>query len=469
MSAAVLSDFGSTVVKVTVVDLEGARVLGHGEAPTFLGGDVMVGFDAAFDEAVSGVASLPDVTVRLSASSAGGGLRMAAVGLVEEMTGAAAHRAALNAGGRVELLLHGQLAEEDCARLDTVDPEIVLFGGGTDGGQSAQVMENARVLAAGSWSGHVIVACNREVADAVVSIFRTTGRTVSVVDNLMPRVGAIAIDAARVEIMSTFLTHVIRGKNLSARPGFLDTITTATPEAVLSATRLLTRGTSMTPGLGDVVVVDVGGATTDVHSVTSTVPSTRCRRGPLLPMSEDTRTVHGDLGMRAGAVGVVDVDRAWLMARSGRTNAEWELEAQRRAADPTWLADSPADVFTEELLGSSCVSQALMRHCGRQSWVYARGESSPTLTVMGPDLRDVAVVVGTGGVIVHSKDPTRVLDPALERAANACMSPQDKRVVIDRDYVLAAGGLLRQLDDDLAFQLLMHALDLDSVRPAIAD
>src|SRR5882757_1167116 len=163
MPAAVLSDFGSTVCKVTVVDLDTARVLGHGEAPTFLGADVMEGYDAAYGAAVTGVPGGLDVAVRLSSSSAGGGLRMGAVGLVEEMTAAAAGRAALNAGGRLELVLHGHLDEADLAQLDRVDPEIVLFGGGTDGGQRDLVLANASALTGGTWSGHVVVACNREV------------------------------------------------------------------------------------------------------------------------------------------------------------------------------------------------------------------------------------------------------------------------------------------------------------------
>ena len=49
MSAAVLTDFGSTVCKVTVVDLADARVLGHGEAPTYLTGDVMDAYDIAYE------------------------------------------------------------------------------------------------------------------------------------------------------------------------------------------------------------------------------------------------------------------------------------------------------------------------------------------------------------------------------------------------------------------------------------
>lgn len=460
MNVAVLADFGSTVCKLTVVDVDASVLVGHGEAPTFLGPDVMVGYDAAYDAAVRRLPRRPDVVARLSSSSAGGGLRMAAIGLVQAMTAAAAERAALNAGGRLELVLHGQIDEADVAALDEADPEIVLFGGGTDGGQEQLVRANAETLARGSWTGQVVVGCNREVADLVAAVFAASGRSVHVVDNVMPRIGAVNAEAARATILEVFLKHVIRGKNLSERSDFVDSVVTATPEAALSATRLLAFGTDRTPGVGDVLVVDVGGATTDVHSVTTSTPPTHGRQAPLLPVATELRTVNGDLGMRSGARGAVAADESWLVQQSGLDAEAWAHEGARRAHDPAWIAADPVDVRREALLGTSCVTHALTRHCGRQTWVHTRGESAPTLTVSGPDLREAAVVVGTGGVIVHNERPLDLLVPALARASATCMSPESPEVVVDDDYVVAAAGLLRSLDNDLALRVLKRALGL---------
>jgi len=459
MPAAVLSDFGSTVCKVTVVDLDTARVLGHGEAPTFLGADVMEGYDAAYGAAVTGVPGGLDVAVRLSSSSAGGGLRMGAVGLVEEMTAAAAGRAALNAGGRLELVLHGHLDEADLAQLDRVDPEIVLFGGGTDGGQRDLVLANASALTGGTWSGHVVVACNREVSDEVAGVFQASGRPVHVVDNIMPRIGTVQVDQARARILEVFLSHVIKGKNLSDRREFLDAVVTATPEAALAAARLLAFGTDRVPGVGHALVLDVGGATTDVHSVRTTAPPIQGRRGPLLPIPTEQRTVHGDLGMRSGARGAVDSDTTWLTAQTGLSAAEWVEQGARRAADPSWIATLPDDLHREELLGTSCITHALARHCGRQSWLHSK-DGNPTLSVTGPDLRDVVVMVGTGGVVVHHEKPNQIIEPALNRAAQTCMAPSAPAIVVDHGYVLAAAGLLRHVDDDTALRMLRAELGL---------
>lgn len=467
MRVAVLADFGSTICKVTVVDLDQGIVAGHGEAPTFLGPDVMEGHDAAYQAAVAHLPRQPDVAVRRSCSSAGGGLRVAAVGLVEDMTTAAARRAALNAGGRLELVLHGQINDDDVAALDTCDPEIVLFGGGTDGGQQELVLANARTLSGGSWSGQVVVACNREAADEAAATFRATGRASYVVDNVMPRIGTVRPEAARSTILTVFLRHVIRGKNLSDRREFLESVTTATPEAVLAATRLLAHGTQSVPGAGHVLVVDVGGATTDVHSVSTEPPATQGLRLPLLPPPAESRTVSGDLGMRSGAPGTAEADSSWLTQQAGTTAAAWAKECGHRAADPAWMPTSPGDQHREELLATSCVTHALTRHCGRQGWVYRQGETAPTLTMSGPDLRDVAVMVGTGGVIAHHGQPDRILKPALARAAEVCMSPVSPKTVTDHDYVLAAAGLLLPLDTELAARLLIQALGLSADRPLV--
>lgn len=458
MGAAVLTDFGSTMCKLTVVDLDAGVVLGHGEAPTFLGPDVMEAHDAAYEAAIAHMPRRPDVVLRRSASSAGGGLRMAAVGLVEDLTARAAKLAALNAGARLELVLHGQIGDDDVAALGTCDPEIVLFSGGTDGGQRDLVLANAHTLSSGSWSGQVVVACNREVAADAAKIFRVSGRSVRVVDNVMPRIGTVRVEAARSAILAVFLEHVIRGKNLSDRREFLAAMVTPTPEAALAATRLLARGTQREPGVGHALVVDVGGATTDIHAVNTEPPAAHGRRLPLLPLLSASRTVSGDLGMRSGARGAVDADGAWLAQQAGMTTTAWATEAARRAADPSWMPASPDDVQREELLGTSCITHALTRHCGRQAWTYGQGDTEPTLTLTGPDHRDAAVVVGTGGVIAHGERPRCVLASALARAAEVCMSPASPELVVDHGYVLTAAGLLLGADEDLALRVLRRAL-----------
>ena len=83
-----------------------------------------------------------------------------------------------------------------------------------------------------------------------------------------------------------------------------------TPAAVLEAAKLLADGTGVTgaegrngdrgggeAGLGELLLVDVGGATTDVYSVAKGAPTNAAIRFAGLPEPYAKRTVEGDLGL----------------------------------------------------------------------------------------------------------------------------------------------------------------------------
>src|SRR3954463_15672062 len=332
MGAIALADFGSTYTKLSLVDPEEGRLLARAEAPTSIGTDLMDGYSAALAAARRAAGGPGEIEDAIAASSAGGGLRVAAVGLVADLTGAAAHQAALNAGARVGAVLAGALEAEQLDELRAARPEIVLFAGGTDGGQADLVLENARRLAAARLSAHFVVACNSQVAAEAAELFRAGGGAAEgaanggakvggapaeVAANVMPRLGELQIDAAREAVLRAFLDHVIGGKGLSAGTDFERMVRMPTPEAVLEATRLLSRGTRSVPGVGDVMVVDVGGATTDVHSNRLAEAAVPGVEDPLLPPPPTLRTVEGDLGLRSGAAGVVAADRRWIQAEAG--------------------------------------------------------------------------------------------------------------------------------------------------------
>src|SRR5690349_12114131 len=280
---------------------------------------------------------------QLAVSSAGGGLKVAAVGLVEDLTAAAARQAALNSGARVEVVLAGTLADEQLAQLEAARPEIVLFAGGTDGGQAELVVENARRLAARKLGGYAVVACNAEVAGEVAELLRTGGTDAAIAGNVMPALGRLEIESAREAILRAFLEHVIGGKGLSAGDGFARMVRMPTPEAVLEATRLLSRGTADAPGLGDLMVVDIGGATTDVHSDHAQEPAAPGVQDPLLPPPPTLRTVEGDLGLRAGAPGVLAADARWLEAEMGLDGTAIGQAVSRRSGNPEWIPAEPLE------------------------------------------------------------------------------------------------------------------------------
>jgi uncharacterized protein (TIGR01319 family) len=455
--AIALADFGSTYTKLSLVEPEEGRLLARAEAPTSIGTDLMDGYAAALEAAKAKVGGPVEVEHELAASSAGGGLRVAAVGLVADLTAAAARQAALNAGARVGTVLAGTLEEEQLDELRAARPEIVLFAGGTDGGQSELVVENARRLAGAGIGAHFVVACNSRVAGEVTELLREAGAPAEVAANVMPKLGELEIESAREAILRVFLEHVIGGKGLSAGTAFERMVRMPTPEAVLEATRLLSRGTETVPGVGDVIVIDVGGATTDVHSTRVAEAATPGIEDPLLPPPSTLRTVEGDLGLRSGAAGVLAADGRWIEDETTMDGARIRRGVSFRSEDSKWLPDGPEEAQLDRLLAIGCATHALWRHCG--TMLLSRAEKGPpTLVRDGPDLREVEKVLGTGGVFVHREDGPEILREALARRAPRSLAPRDPVFEVDSNYILAAAGILATHDADAAARLLHREL-----------
>jgi uncharacterized protein (TIGR01319 family) len=457
VGAVALADFGSTYTKVSLVDPSAGKLLARAEAATSIRTDLMEGYAAALEAAQAKVDGPVEIEREIAASSAGGGLRVAAIGLVADLTAAAARQAALNAGARVGTVLSGYLSDDDLDELQAQRPEIVLFAGGTDGGQAELVLENARRLASRPLDGYVVVACNAAVAPEAAEVLRRGGIEAEVAENVMPELGRLEIDSAREAILRAFLDHVIGGKGLSASPEFAAMVKMPTPEAVLVATRLLSQGTDGLEGVGDVLVLDVGGATTDVHSQRAIEAAAPGIEDPLLPAPLTLRTVEGDLGLRAGAPGVLAADRRWIEEESGEDHSSIGQSVAYRAEHPDWIPQTSNEVRLDAFFAAGCAVHALTRHCG--TMLLTAGKAGPpTLVRAGPDLREVRKVLGTGGVFAHREDGEWILRQALARRAPRSLAPRDPELGMDANYILAAAGLLRQHDAAAAMRLLRNEL-----------
>src|SRR5206468_3219386 len=154
------------------------------------------------------------VDLYLSTSSAGGGLQMMVSGLVLQMTGESAQRAALGAGAivmDVMALNDGRRPHEKIRRLRQLRPDMILLSGGTDGGDVRRVAEMAELLAAADprarlGAGYelpVIYAGNAAAAGAVgEALARRTA--FSVVPNLRPTLEREHLQPARDAIHELF-------------------------------------------------------------------------------------------------------------------------------------------------------------------------------------------------------------------------------------------------------------------------
>ena len=449
MSAAptcvVCVDFGSTFTKAALVDLATGELLATASHPTTLpdaqgDGDVLDGYDACVRALAEQDPRAVDADV-LACSSAGGGLRIAVVGNEELVTAEAGRRVALSSGGKVVHVSSGVLTEESVAAMADTEPDVVLFVGGTDGGNQQVALDNAAVLEGWYWATPVVVACNVDARERVVEHLVEAGAPYVVADNVVPRIGVLAPDSARRAIREIFLSHVIGGKHLSSRTdargrSFTDLVRGATPDVVLTGVELLARGLDDEHrGAGDVVVVDVGGATTDVHSVVELDPEDSGLAREVVATTPVTRTVEGDLGMRWSAVSTVEA--------AGRDDLH--AAAVRRRAQPDLLPDTDEEQDADLDIAAAAVRIALERHAGRSKVVVS--PEGRVVERSGKDLREVDLLVGSGGVLRHGGPDAvrRVLTPATGDAfEGGWQLPRDPRVVVDHDYVLAAAGLLAE-------------------------
>lgn len=224
-------------------------------------------------------------------SLAKGGLRIAAIGLVPDLTLQLANLTAMSAGVKVIASYSFTLTRSDIGQLEKPQPDILLFSGGTDGGNNQYVLENARKLAASSLSCTVIYAGNRAAAEEVVGLMQA--KEVIVTENLMPEVGQVNLEPAREKIREIFLDRIISGRGLSEIVELCQTFPKPTPLAVFELIEAIPRNQA---GWSDIAAIDLGGATTDFYSNTESYLETDTVILKGIREPKVKRTVEGDLG-----------------------------------------------------------------------------------------------------------------------------------------------------------------------------
>jgi uncharacterized protein (TIGR01319 family) len=432
------ADVGSTFTKVLVVDLATGELAGAAAHRTTTGTDVLDGLDAAV--AAAGGTGYP---LRVC-SSAGGGLRLAVVGYERLVTATAGERVGLSAGARVVHVCAGPLDSAGIGQLRAARPDVILLVGGTDGGDAQVLLHNAGRLARSRLRVPVVAAGNAQASDEVAALLSAGRVPVVTAGNVLPRIGVLDPGPARAAIRDVFLRHVIGGKRLSKGRRFGSLVRGATPEVVLTGVEFLADRLG-----GDLAVVDIGGATTDVYSVLT--PDADVDTGPRRAVAGTlwrSRTVEGDLGMRHGAAGVVEAAAAQRLLAGGEAGSLGEAAAAR-AADPGLVAEDEAGWAVDARIAELATTVALRRH--------ARGGPGGA---GGRDLRDVRLVIGSGGVLRHAPPglAARVLAAALADHAGGWAPPRAAEVVVDADGVLAAAGLLAGDHPDAAAALLRSRL-----------
>jgi uncharacterized protein (TIGR01319 family) len=441
-----LIDFGSTFTKVVAVDLDKIDVAAAARVPSTVDSDITVGLRQALGniEKDTGIGNLEEREA-LACSSAAGGLRMVCAGFVPELTSKAANYAALGAGAKVVGCYSYKLTRQEIDEIESIAPDIVLLSGGTDGGDEKVIVHNAAMLArTGHRIGNIIISGNKAAYDEIRDIFAANSKNVLYTRNVMPEIGVLDVAPCNREIRELFMKNIIEAKGIARAREIIKDVIMPTPSAVLGAARLIAGGCGDDRGFGELIVIDVGGATTDVHSVAHGNPARSDVIVKGLPEPYEKRTVEGDLGLK------YNLDRLLEMVKDRKTPPGFEAIVD--GFHEGRLPETDEELECHRLLTALAVEVAMDRHAGRLEEIY--GLNGEMLVQQGKDLTRVKTIIGTGGPIIFSKYRREILAPALYREEDPFMlKPTAPDFYIDERYILYAVGLLCQVEPGIAMRL----------------
>jgi len=452
MSLALLIDFGSTFTKIQAIDLAAEEIVAYAQSCTTVETDIMVGLRQALDLLPPKIRN-STFRCKLSSSSAAGGLAMVTIGLIPELSAEAARRAALGAGAKVIRVYSFRLSSRELQELEALKPDILLLAGGTDGGNSEVILENAKKVAQSQVRCPIVIAGNKVAADEVNDLLSFSGKTTLVTDNVMPEVNVLNVEPARAMIRKVFIERIIEAKGLKKAEEFVEGILMPTPTAVLSAAQLLSQGTASKRGLGDLVVVDIGGATTDVHSIGlgNPVQAGVVCKGLPEPMAK--RTVEGDLGIRYNANFILKLcgqERILKNARFSHPDLLQKLQSLSRSVET--LSRSKEDLDLDFALAASAAQSAMERHAGTIETLW--GPQGQYYVQHGKDLTSIAHLIGTGGIFIHHPQAGEILRKTLFSPEEPfSLRPRDPAIYTDARYCLFAIGLLADRYPEQAFRI----------------
>jgi len=462
MNLLLCCDFGSTFTKLSVIDRDAGKIIAFAKAFTTIESNVMDGYNSALDE-IHKICGKRDFETRLAASSAAGGLKMVASGLVPDLTAKASRLAAASAGAKVLKTYAYELTQDDKAEIASISPDIVLLSGGIDGGNKDVLLKNAESIAQISGDFCVIIAGNRAAATEAEKLAISGGKRAVVCENVMPEFGKLNIEPAKNAIRELFIKNIITAKGLDQVQSIMSDEIIPTPLAVYEAAKLLSQGTDTQTGLGELMVFDLGGATTDVYSMADGLPSNTkvYVQGLIEPFAK--RTVEGDIGMRYSLTpmlaAIAEGGMPVFCNSHGISETDINTWLVICAATPDVLpvGKHAAYINVEHALAHEAIRISAARHVGSYERIYTPlGE---TLVQTGKDLSQVKYVIGTGGAIINATDPQNILQAAVYNPQDtSLLKPQNPRLLLDKDYCLAAMGLVARKFPELALKMMKEKL-----------
>lgn len=455
-----VAEIGSTTTVVNAfrnIDSESPEFWAQGQAPTsVLEGDVRVGLQGAIDDLCrkKGIESL-EYDEMLATSSAAGGLKMTVHGLVYDMTARAAKEAALGAGGIIHFVTAGKLRRTDIAKIKEIQPNLILIAGGVDYGERDTAIDNAEKIRAMGLTTPIIYAGNIENQEEMALIFdEESGQKLYNVENVYPKIDDMNVEPCRKVIQDAFEDHITQAPGMEHVRDMVSGPIIPTPGAVMQATKLLY------DCLGDVMVIDVGGATTDVHSACR--ESDNVARIMTAPEPLAKRTVEGDLGVYVNRMKVIEsIGEEKFREMAAEAGFDPDKTLQTYVAIPK----NEDEFKMVEMLTEEAVMKAVERHAGQIRYIY--GPSGRSTVAEGKDLTPVKYIIGTGGALTRLPHREEIMGRICEydQTGLKLFPTAHARIAVDNDYIMASLGVLSVRHREGAVRLLEKSLGFKFEKP----
>ena len=448
-----VAEIGSTTTAVNAfhqINTKNPVFLGQGQAPTsVLDGDVRIGLNGAVDDLQRRLeVNRLDYDEMLATSSAAGGLKMTVHGLVYDMTARAAREAALGAGAIIHYVTAGKIRRTDIAKIEEINPNLILLAGGVDFGERETAVYNAEMIRQSGLKTPVIYAGNVENREEIRFVFdEKSGVKLYLVENVYPKIDELNVEPARKVIQDAFEEHIIHAPGMEHVRDMVGGPIIPTPGAVMEAAKLLYES------IGNLIVLDVGGATTDLHSVTE--DSDEISRILTGPEPRAKRTVEGDLGVYVNMKNIVE-----MIGEETLTKELSGLDIRRVMETYKAIPKTPDEIRFVERLAKEAVLKAVERHAGKIRYVY--GPSGRTTLAEGKDLTQVKYIVGTGGALTRLPRRMDIMRSITEKNTSGLGLYPGKHteILVDNDYIMASLGVLSKKYKESAVKLLEKSLFL---------
>jgi uncharacterized protein (TIGR01319 family) len=429
-----VAEIGSTTTVVNAFNIfNEVKYLGKGISQTTVETDVLEGLLEAIENLKANL-EIKDLSYDhfYASSSAAGGLTITVHGLVYEMTAKAAKEAALNAGGNIKLITANLLDDLTISEVRNINPNLIIVSGGTNYGEKDVAYNNLLNLM--SLNIPIIYTGNIENHNRIKKL---NNKNIFIVENVYPKVDYFNIMPLREKIYETFEKHIIHAKGMGHIFDLVKDNIIPTPGAVMDLTMLLNE-------LYDgVLTIDVGGATTDVHSISE--PKEEYKKY-LEGEPKEKRTVEGDLGVYINRMQVKDFLK--LDKKYNLTNNELEEILKNEP----YIPKSEIYKAIQKDLIKACINESLNRHIGDLKQVYTT--NGLKVIPEGKDLTNVKSIFLTGGALINDIDSGDYIRTYLKNQTTKLSPSSNTKIFIDKDYIFASLGVLSRYHKKEAIELI---------------